>query len=197
MSDLSSWRDLKDAFLSKLSESQMHEPGLWIEIWRLVIVHPWYQGELSACAERVVRRSGMPDQWIDEIKHDAMLLLARTLRHAPDLHVDREQVDQKFPGWMGTIVLRDCREALRRMRRAHTRSIPIGDAEVAVDGRSDIELQIDLSMAVDRLEDPERTVVTLFSYDVPVTEIATELNLGYWKTYRILQRGLQQLRELL
>lgn len=192
-----SWQDLKREFLLQIDDAPAQTAGLWLDVWRLLIEHPWYQEQLAACARQEMRRVRAPDEWLDDVKQDAMLLLARRLRLAPDLRIDRRRAREHFPGWMGTIIRRHCQEALRRMRRLHHRTQEILDQDIGREPRLALEAKIDLSMMLDKLAEPERTVVVLSAKNWSLREIADALEFSYWKTRRIHLRGLEQLRKLL
>lgn len=196
MSEPSSWKDLRDKFLGALLQQEDSE-RMWLEIWRLLVQHPWYQAELRCCAQRVLWRGRAPLAWQKEVEHDAMLVLARELRHAPDLGLDYARAEDEFAAWLGTIIRRDCQQALRRLRRVYRpgEALP-EDLPEGHDGNRR-EVWIDIQAAVNHLNDPARTVVALYSKGLSVRQIAAELELSYWPVYRALRRGLEELRRLL
>lgn len=195
--DSSSWQDLRDRYLEALSRPSADRPGRWLEIWRLFIEHPWYQQELQSCARAVLRSGGAPSEWQKDVEHDAMLLLVRKLRKRPDLGIDPVRAQKHFRGWMGTIITRDCRDALRRLRRLYSPSADVPKQQPAADRGPQCEARVELSLAVEQLDDPERAVLLLYANGLTIRRIAAELDLGYWRTYRAFRTGLEQLRRLL
>jgi RNA polymerase sigma factor (sigma-70 family) len=197
MGDTSQWTDLMRRFLEALAADSPEERGRWLSIWHLFIEHPWYQATLRTCAARVLREQELPAAWSDDLEQEAMLLLAGHLRRNADLHVNRALVEEHFPGWMGTIITRDCRQALRKLRRLYCRTEPLEPEDHAVDPRWSIDARIDFSLAADKLDDPERTVLLLYAKGHSVQEIAEALGLSYWAASRTLKRGLKALKKAL
>ena len=195
--DPSSWGDLRTRFLAVLSAGPPARVGLWLDVWRVFVGHPRYRAVVEAAARRLLARRHAPPEWREDVEHDAMLLLARTLRRAPDLHVDQARVEERFPGWVGTIVARDCLQALRRLRTLSGRTSPLGRRDPAdpraarLDARRDA--RIDLSLALDRLPEPDRGVLTLYAKGHTVREAADALGLSYARAYGALRRGRERL----
>lgn len=188
-----SWQELKDRFL-QLLDSQT--PAVdWRLVWRLLVEHPWYQSQLDYCATWVLRSGKAPHQWLDDLRQDAILLLARTLRQRPDLGIDRCRANDKFAPWLRTIIVRDCREALRRMRRLHRRETALPQQPPTVDRRQQLDVQIDLSMAIDALANPDRTLVSMYLHGYSVKEIARRLQRNYGSTNYELRRVMAGFQE--
>jgi hypothetical protein len=78
-------------------------PANWGTVWRLIVEHPWYQQQLHACAERLLRRFACRSQSVDDVKHEAMLLLARDVERTTDLGLNASEAGAHFVGWMRTI----------------------------------------------------------------------------------------------
>lgn len=189
-----SWQDLKARFQQALSAPGNEPAGSWIAIWRLFVGHPWYASELRRLARQALRDRSAPPEWLGDVEHDAMLLLARSLRHARDLHMDRAKAEDHFPGWIATIIRRDCLQAVRRLRALYGRTVPLQDHDMSLDRQKIIEVQIDVSLAIEKLDEPERTVLLLHRKGMTTREIAGRLGLDDGKAYRILRRGMTQLR---
>ncbi len=126
-----------------------------------------------------------------------MLLLARSLQAAPDLHLDLSRAENHFAGWMATIVMRHCQEAARKLRNHQRKVESLGDGVIASQRPSDLDACIDLNMAVEQLSDPLRAVLALHAKGWSIHESAARLGMSYWKTRRLLLEGLDQLRRLL
>lgn len=187
----SSCDDLKRKFLDTLDAPAGETP--WLQCWRLLIEHPWYQVQLDICAKRALRVRAQSDL-LDDVKQDAMLLMARNLQRASDLRVDRSRVNEHFPGWMATIILHDCRQAVRALRRHQRPSVQLHDYDVAIEPSWTMDALIDLSLGTFQLNDRQRTVVELQLKGKPIREIAADLGLSYWQVYRAAQEGMHCLR---
>lgn len=193
----SSWQDLRDRYLRVLSGPDAHRPGTWLLAWQLLVTHPWYRAELKSCARRVLKRHRAPLAWQMDLEHDAMLLLARKLREAPDLGVDPAQAQRHFAGWMATIITHDCRQALRRLQGLYRPSRRFPEQHATADDRGNREAWVDLNLALERLDAPERKVITLRLKGFSIRQIAARLHLNYWRAYRLFRRALKTLRRML
>jgi hypothetical protein len=112
----SSWQDLRDRFLDECYKEGTAQ-GRWHDVWHLLSQHPWFRENLTSSAKSVLRRSGCPAEWRQDIEQQAMVLLAWRLRKMPCLGIDPVQAERHFPGWMGTIINHNCRDALRKLSR--------------------------------------------------------------------------------
>ncbi len=184
--------DLKQRFLKAVEDCWR-----WEETWSLFIAHPWYQTTLQAQARRILRQQQLPISWHEDVQQEAMLLLARTLRRRADLGIDRQQAHQRFAGWMGTIITRDCQEAVRQMRRHFAREQTLPETDPLGLSQLPLDAKIDVSMATQEMEDPERTVLTLWAEGLSVADVAQRLGLSYHRTHYLWRRAIRQLRALL
>lgn len=195
MSQPSSWQDLRDRFLAMVSQPEPDEdaPPRWLAVWHLLIEHPWYREQLSAAAGSVLRGGGYSLQWREDIEHDAILLLARQLRKAPDLYVDPLRAERHFAGWMRTITGRACKDALRQLRRKSTTDIPSPELLPAREQRAGRDALIDLAEALEQFDEKTRAVLLLHSKGLAFRRIATELELSHWDVFSTYHKGLEKL----
>lgn len=195
MSHRDSWQDLKDQFVHALGDR--NEVHLWFSIWNLFLNHPWYRRQLKYGARHAIRESGVPHGWQEEIEQEAMLFLGRSLRKAPDLHMDARHAEEHFPGWIGTIIHRDCLQAIRRLRASNSRTVELQKEDLPMARQADIEAMIELSIVLDELNAADRKILMLRAKGMTVKEIAAAMNTSYSKTYRMLQGALARARRLL
>ncbi|MEX2141332.1 MAG: sigma-70 family RNA polymerase sigma factor [Pirellulales bacterium] len=191
-----SLQDLRAEFLAALDR-----PGdrseRWVEIWQLFVGHPWYLAELHSAELRLLDRVHEPTESPGDIEHQAMLVLAKELRHAPDLHVDRALAKERFAGWLAAIIKHDCAQALRAPHPPHSRTSALPQRIEIADRLRHVEREIDLSMALQKLPDVIRTPVELYCHGRSLAEIAESLGISYWQAYRALHRGLKRLGGML
>jgi DNA-directed RNA polymerase specialized sigma24 family protein len=180
-------QDLRAQFFAALDRPG-DQPGRWLEIWRLFLDHPWYQAELKKATARVLRNMHPRGQWNEDIQHDAMLLLARHLRRAADLHVDRARARTQFSGWMATIIKRDCQQAARSLRTRLRKTRPLPRDQPAPDRTAIIESAIDIALAIDKLPEPSRTVTALYAQSWTLQQIASKLKMKYAHAARLCVR---------
>jgi RNA polymerase sigma factor (sigma-70 family) len=185
--------ELRELFYAALDRPG-DRSGRWLEIWRLVIEHPWYQAELHASARRLVQRSRAPHDCAEDIEHEAILLFAQELRNAPDLHVDRAKSTQHFSGWLATIIERDCLRAMRGTRRRQrlekVDKVHVKSAEARP---VDLDEMIDLAAAFDKLPDEHRTVLLMRLDGLRIIDIAERLNTSKSRIGRVVQEALSLL----
>jgi DNA-directed RNA polymerase specialized sigma24 family protein len=157
----------------------------------------WYQEQLTRFASRLVRRQHRQQDWREEIRQEAMGVLARQFEAAPDLHVDLRLAERRFAPWMRRIIWRSCQEALRRLRRLYTSAADLLGAEPP-DFRARLpERRVELTLAIDRLAEPERSVVALAARGCNLREIAWRLRMDYAATCQAWHRGARRLRSWL
>jgi RNA polymerase sigma factor (sigma-70 family) len=188
--------ELRDEFYQLLDRGESTTLPLWQEIWLLFIEHPWYQAELHQAATRLLWRVCATADGTEDLEHDALLCFAKDLQHAPDLHVDRTQAKEHFSGWLARIIARDCSHALRTLRRGQT-AAPMPRGYDAVDRQIDVDAQIDLMAAIEKLPLSWRDVVALYYAGQGVGEIAESLGISYWKASRALRKGLARLAKMM
>jgi hypothetical protein len=104
--------ELREQFYAALDRPG-DQSGRWLEVWGLFANHPWYQEQLHRAAARVVIRSHVPRDWAEDIEQDAVFYFGQHLRRAVDLHIDRALAEERFAGWLATIIEHDCATALR------------------------------------------------------------------------------------
>lgn len=164
-------------------------------VWRLIVGHPWYQDQLRRVARRLTR--GQSSAILSEdVEHEAILYLARSLKRSPNLRFNPHQTDEQFSRWMRRIILRDCQQALRRLRRGR-------DMESLTDQPSEDqascleELRSDLSSSLELLPSPERFIVEQYLLGQPFEETAEQLAVSITTVHRRFRRGLSLLQQLI
>ncbi len=189
------WRDLRRKFLRAMQDEGA-APN-YRRRWALFVDHPWCRRELQRVAARLVRRDPRLAPWEEDIAQDAMLLLARKLERLPDLNYDISRTESSFPGWLGTIITNDCRQAARRLRRVCFVNFDQAPLLITPDEQARSDAKLDLHAAIEDLQEPLRTVVELHMQSVPVDEIARTISSSRTNTYRLLQKARRQLRRKL
>lgn len=189
------WEDLRGRFQAALERSPRSS---WFEIWRLFLEDPWYQAELSKHARSVLRSTGGSAEWLEDVQHEAALILAAKLQKKPSLGLDSRGMAEKFPASIGTIARNQCRQALKRLRRIYrsgVRLVEESDPAVAI-GLNELQRRsVELSAAIDELPEPLCSVLRLSQLGFDIRTIAERLEISYWKAYRAFRRGLERLRQ--
>lgn len=164
------------------------------EIWLLFLGDDWFQAELDRHAEFVVK--GDSSISADDVRHEAMLLLAAKFQSARDLGLDALGLGDNFAQSIGVIVRDDCVDARRRLHRLFGTSFePLpADGQPAAIGVSD-DLALELRLAIDDLPPPMAAVLRLHQMGCDIDEIAEMLGLSYKQAYGAHQRGLKLLSD--
>ena len=109
---------------------------------------------------------------------------------------DVERAERDFAAWMGTIIRHACSKALARLRPLPC-AAPLSGMETVADLSATRDRQIDLLAAIDRLGEPERSIIHLRLAGRSITEAAYLLGISRKQADRAYQRGLRQLERAL
>lgn len=103
----------------------------WMEIWQLLVKHPWYQAELHKGALCVLWRAHAPLEWAEDLEHQAMLVLAQDCAALPTCMWTVRDLRTGFPvGWLRSsrmTVHKRCEFSILRM----VLRLPCNLAEIA------------------------------------------------------------------
>jgi RNA polymerase sigma factor (sigma-70 family) len=135
----------------------------------------------------------VPRDWAEDIEQDAAFYFGQHLRRSVDLHIDRTLAEERFAGWLATIIEHDCTTALRHRLAAERGLKPLSQRYDVAEERPSVELQMDIRAAVKKLPAAQRCVVTLYWGGWSVVEIARRLGMSYGKANRLLHAGLAHL----
>jgi DNA-directed RNA polymerase specialized sigma24 family protein len=145
----------------------------------------------------VLRAGGAPEEWLEDVRHEAMLILAAKLQKVPNLGLDSKGLAEKFPSSIGTIARNECRQALKRLRRIYRTGAELSAESDFRAAASFYLLQVrslDLSAAIEELPEPLCSVLRLYQLGHDIRAIAPRLGLTYWEAYRAFRHGLKRLR---
>jgi len=191
-----SWKDLYGRWNDSLDEQvgqEPRQPGHWFSIWRMIISHAWFQQELREWAGYEIRSSRLPDDLAGDLEHEVVLMLAGQLARQRDLGMNAEIAEQTFPAYMGTIVRNCCRQATRKLRRQFLRNGVLPAPQNVADRIGQRQSQVELSMEIEELDDPQRTILLLKMKGMTLKEIALQMQMNYSKVCRKYRFGLRQL----
>lgn len=186
--------DLCKRFLEATAQTHGHQ---WREVWELLVTHAWFQKRLAQCARTTVRSSQLPRQLADDVGQEVILQFAKKLQRIPDLRVDRECAKDHFAGWMYTILVRECRMAVRSLRRLHFRTLPLLTDRADADHAELHDLRMDLHEALSQLDAEDARVLLLQLDGCEAKEIAEWLDVSLSTAYRFLRRANERLERKL
>ena len=183
--------DLRRQFVATLRDASIS----WWRVWTLFVQHDCYQALLDQCARRLIYQHNASREWLDDVKQDAILILASKLRRAPNLHYNAGRPASSFAPWLRTVVRSHCQDALRRLRCWRARQLPL--LSDPLEKPSAIDQRIDLHIAMLRVSARERAALSLFAQGHTDREIAQQLNLTMGQARALRLRGLKFLALLL
>ncbi len=125
---------------------------------------------------------------IDDAVQEALLILARRLRSLRTVAA--------FPGWLFTVVRRECRKLERRVFRLD--AYDEAKMEEWLANHSDDALRIDLAHALESLPQHYREIILMRDFEaMSIREIASRLHLSSAATKSRLHRARELVREYL
>jgi RNA polymerase sigma factor (sigma-70 family) len=187
------WIHLQEGFLEAVRERGAR-PLDWHAMWALIVADTWYQEQLAACARSLVARQNARGDWLEDVQQEAMTLLGRHLRKWPDLRVNPDRPHTEFAGWMRGIIRNTCQEALRQVWRKRRPLCELPEDDIPDRRGLPIPRRVELSLAIDEIAEPAKTVLTLRFKGFNCKEIARRLHLSYEETRCALATALATLR---
>lgn len=195
-----SWQDLYGRWKNSLDEragNDPQKPGHWFSIWRMMIGHAWFQQKLHDCAGFEILSSRLPPDLVEDVEQDVILLLAGKLARQRNLGMNIELAKHKFPAFMGTIIRNDCRRVARRLRRQFLRSPTCPSPQRFEDCSVDRTSLVELTLEIEELNDPQRTILLLHVKGMTLKEIAQKIQMDYSKVCREFHHGRRRLEKAL
>lgn len=188
---VASSENLYQHFLLAVSQTQPSQQAS-LRIWRMIVGHPWYQAQLTKISRRLTRnrwRSIFPE----DVQHEAILLLARSLKRNPHLGFDTNQPAEQFSHWMRRIIFRDCLQAIRSLKRGQQ------DVALTEEHGSECYCQTEsnsiLLWTLDCLDPKERFIVDRYVLGYTLKETAELLNVSISTVHRRLHSAIWSLRQ--
>lgn len=190
-------QDATDLRLRYRSILDRNEAPDWHEIWHLLVTHPWFVGQLNQCGRTALRGAQLPGQLAEDVVQAVILNLANKLKRTPNLHIDHDRAETQFVGWMRTILLRECRMEIRRLRRLHFRMLPLLIDKPGADPHELLDASMDLDDALSQLDDDDSAVLLLSVQGCAANEIADLLDVSLSTAYRLIRRANARLKRKL
>ena len=170
----------------------------WILQWDSLLAEPEFNAMVDDIVTAACRRSSLPRDCVDDVRQEMFLRLAAAFRRRPDLGYDPTRGPVRPFLWI--LLWRMARRSVPQFAYRFTASIdtiaPDHD-RLTIEETAERDRRIDRILAVNRLPDPLRYVMTRWLEGRTSIEIARELNLSRRTTYRRIEQGRQQLATLL
>ena len=181
------WDLLARDFLALVRPADGSQPSS-DDVRQLLLGSPLFVAFVRRHARGALARASAADELLDDVQQEALADLAEQLDRQPDLHVDPSMAEHTFYSWIETIVHRRCGVIVARfVKLAALNSQLFGD--VAEHPRRRTDLRIDVSQAIEKLDEPERSVLLLFHGGHSVRDIAQRLHMPYDRAYAAKRRG--------
>ena len=160
---MSDWQDLRSRFFDMLGTkpAAAHTVRVWTDVWRLFVTHRCYLDELDKRARWVLFATKSRFEWLDDVKQDAVLILASKLKRRIDLNVNTALAERCFVAWLRCLVTHHCSDALRELRRQNAHQRPLPAAMPACFVWQAIDERLDFEIAAKELLEPDRTILVL------------------------------------
>ena len=184
-----------------------HEPTgnhNWIDLWRTLVDDPRF---LTLCRRRArteARRRGISADDLDDLVQDTLIGFADSMRSRPTFGFDPRR--GSFEHFLHFLVGRHVRTAADRWQRGRNRVSSRCDetwdddpASIADhrDAPEEWQRRVERVMAINRLNDPIRYVMSRWCDGGTIAQIADELGRSHRTVHRHLDRGCEALREML
>lgn len=185
------WQEFRSEFIETV-----RQPCGWFKVWHLFVNNDLYCRQLSKCAKISLKETAAPLDWADDVASEAMLLMVRNLRKRRDLGYQLDRPPEQFARWLRTILFRQCREAIRTLRRRHGRDLPLNHDPVGQSAVA-IEEELDVRAAIKKLEEPYRTVVSMKHNGLSLRQITDRVEMTYDKVCGAWKKGKAMLAQSL
>lgn len=163
----------------------------WETIWQSMVLHPWVQQEVDRSARRLMRKNSLPRQLLDDVKQEALLALANSLKKRPSLGFDLRH--GHYESYLRIVLYRCCQRATKALRHPGHQELVEHD-HPQFDPWCEIVGSIDLKQAIDQLKEPYRSTIQQVFEGVPLQTIARGRRENYRTIYRWYNKAIDQIR---
>ena len=176
-------------------QSAIEAKQSWLEIWELFYNDLWFCERLEKCARFTAHRYHLSPECKDDIQQEALVLFSRSLERDVTLGFNPDR--GRYGALVATIIHRSCQKSVRQFR---LRNIPSVTPELFMPLTGHIqqhEDELDLLASIERIPEPYKSTIRLVCSGLSIEEIAEIRNKSKRTIYRWLDRGTEQLRDLL
>lgn len=164
----------------------------WTGIWQLFYDSPWFKRRLEFSARSLIQRFGLPLQWKEDIKQEALLVFARSVQRDTSLGFDSTR--GSFGAFVSTIIHRCCQKGLRQFNHSNLQVIENENLHPFIDLTETLDEHIDLRECLNQLPEPYRLTVSMICEGKSVPQIASKTRRSTRTVYRWLERAIELLR---
>jgi hypothetical protein len=184
---------LKAVFLAAVTRgrSTADSPALW----RAMIENAWFQRQLDRAVVLALFEVDAPLAWRDDVRNHALLLLRAELDNPSSLKLDLKRAQASFAGWLKSVLRHVCQRAVRyqlRQARPHSEVTANDPARPA-----DLALFVDVALAIDTLDEPARSLMSLMMDGHSLVKAAESLGLSRKCARTTHAKAMERLRRAL
>ena len=165
----------------------------WSDIWMRLYRNSWFRKKLDQSAIRVLRNLALPLGWKHDVTQEAWLILARQLQRNRTLGYDSHR--GQLNSFLSTVVYRCCLKSVRKLNGPRHKSIDKISNEPFFESTPQVQESLDLRDCIERLDEPERSIVEQIVNGKTVPEIAREMNRSPRTIYRRMEEAKRLIRE--
>jgi len=173
MDPSATWQELRSRCIALFSAGKASRNEDWAALWTRFVEHPWYRRELKRISRLVLAELPRHRLQPDQLMGATMLRLARRLRR-PRSSPGIRLISRDFLSWVRIIITLDCRQAVRSCGRLMAEVTPPPGGRSRGERRATLP-SIRFHQALEALDEPHRTVLSLHAAGWTVSEIAEEL----------------------
>ncbi len=170
-------------------ESNFH----WTLVWDLFTENEWFLNRLDYSARAVLTKYHFPLQWKEDVKQEALIQFARSIKRNVSLGYNSER--GSFGAFLSTIIYRSCQKGLRQFRHSFCSSIDDEFKHPVVEYAQELDERIDLRECLTSLPEPFRMTVQMVCEGKSIAEIARKTQRSSRTIYRWIEKATELLRD--
>lgn len=155
------------------------------ELLALFCGHPWFRCQLDRSARKVSNQWRLLTGSEDDVRQEALLRFASMLKRNPTLGYFATR--GSYAAYLGRLIQRCCQHGGRRLHPKGQR-LELVENLVQVDRQSQLDQRLDLNDMLNRVSQPQQSVLRMKLEGWSLEEIASV----YEKSKRTISRWLQQ-----
>lgn len=167
----------------------------WSEIWIQLYRDSWFRRKLNQSAIRVLHKLALPLGWKQDVTQEALLILARQLQRNRTLGYDSHR--GQLSSFLSTVIYRSCLKSVRALNGPRHHSLEKVSNEPFFESTPQVQESLDLHDCIERLDEPERSIVEQIIKGKSVPEIARGMNRSPRTIYRRMEEAKRHIRKQL
>lgn len=186
---------MKEEMKTLLSIFRDGEKRGWSDVWMELCGNQWFLEKLERTSTWVLRQAGLPNSWKDDVRQEATLLFAKSLKRDPTLGFDESK--GSVQPFISTVIYRCCQKGVRQFRNSLHQTIDGESAHPVYETTSAVDERLDLNECVSQLVEPMLSTTLRTLQGQSVENIAKSTNRSTRTIYRYIEKATEELQELM